>query len=182
MNQNNQSPVVIRLAAPDDAAAIAELHVRSWQHAYRDLLPESYLQGIATPENLERRTALQYEAITKAPEHERRWVAVRDGQIAGFAITATSRDPDASPGTAEVEALYLSPGSIGKGIGRALFFHVVEDLRRRGFTQATLWVLKGNARARKFYESAGWLPDGQSKVEERPGGVVLHEVRYHTML
>jgi hypothetical protein len=36
----------IRLAQASDARAIAEVHVRSWQAAYRDLLPQEYLDGL----------------------------------------------------------------------------------------------------------------------------------------
>src|SRR5436309_2361755 len=35
--------ITIRAAVAADAAAVAELHVRGWQWAYRDLLPAEYL-------------------------------------------------------------------------------------------------------------------------------------------
>ena len=38
------------------------------------------------------------------------------------------------------------------------------EARRRlaeaGFSEAILWVLQGNDRARSFYEGEGWSPDG----------------------
>jgi len=52
-----------------------------------------------------------------------------------------------------------------------------DALRRAGFDEAVLWVLETNVRARRFYEIAGWKPDGQTKADER-GTVTLHEVRY----
>lgn len=82
--------------------------------------------------------------------------------------------------TGEVSLIYLSPDEVGKGVGRALFAYAVEDLRQRGYAQAVLWVLEGNGRARKFYEAAGWTPDGRHKSEKRPGAV-LHEVRYQIL-
>jgi RimJ/RimL family protein N-acetyltransferase len=42
---------------------------------------------------------------------------------------------------------------------------------------ALLWVLEDNPRARRFYERAGWAPDGVRKAEERLG-VRAAEVRY----
>ena len=42
---------------------------------------------------------------------------------------------------------------------------------------ALLWVLEDNPRARRFYERAGWAPDGVRKAEER-FGVRAAEVRY----
>ena len=39
--------VVIREATPDDARAIAEVHVASWRWAYRDDLPAEFLDGLS---------------------------------------------------------------------------------------------------------------------------------------
>jgi len=83
--------------------------------------------------------------------------------------------------TGEVSLIYLEPQAVGKGIGRALFARAVTDLQQRGYAQAILWVLETNARARQFYEAAGWTADGASKTEEWPG-LVLREVRYRKAL
>jgi hypothetical protein len=40
-----------------------------------------------------------------------------------------------------------------------------------------LWVLAGNARARRFYEIAGWVADGAERTSEVFGATVS-EVRY----
>ena len=39
--------VVIREATPDDARAIAEVHVASWRWAYRGDLPAEFLDGLS---------------------------------------------------------------------------------------------------------------------------------------
>jgi hypothetical protein len=52
----------------------------------------------------------------------------------------------------------------------------VATLTDAGYERAVLWVLEANARARQFYEKAGWAPDGASNVLDGLGGVV--EVRY----
>ncbi len=36
--------VIIRRATPDDAKAIADVHGRSWQAAYRGLLPDEVIE------------------------------------------------------------------------------------------------------------------------------------------
>ena len=46
-----------------------------------------------------------------------------------------------------------------------------------GFDSAMLWVLEDNARAREFYEAAGWEPDGGRQLE-RIISTDLYEVRY----
>lgn len=66
---------------------------------------------------------------------------------------------------------------VGMGFGRVLFGRAVADLRMRGFAPLTLWVLRENERGRRFYEAAGWRPDGAAKVETRPAAE-MREVRY----
>jgi hypothetical protein len=36
----------LRRAEPADAMEVARVHVRSWQVAYRGLLPDAYLDGL----------------------------------------------------------------------------------------------------------------------------------------
>lgn len=57
----------------------------------------------------------------------------------------------------------------------------VDSLRALGMRGAILWVLESNARARRFYERAGWRPDGGTKIESR-GEIELHEVRYRAVI
>ncbi|MDQ6926250.1 MAG: nucleotidyltransferase domain-containing protein [Candidatus Eremiobacteraeota bacterium] len=45
----------------------------------------------------------------------------------------------------------------------------ISGLRGAGSAEATLWVLDTNVRARRFYESAGWAPDGTTKVDKHEG-------------
>jgi hypothetical protein len=46
-----------------------------------------------------------------------------------------------------------------------------------GYTAATLWVLDGNRRARRFSEAAGWSVDGATK-DAVIADVPVTEVRY----
>lgn len=172
-------PTTIRPAIVEDAPAIAELHIRSWQWAYRGLIEDAYLDSMSA--TLERRIEQRRTQLASLPPETRWWVAEQHGRIVGFAITGLSRDQDVLPETVEVYAIYLAQNAAGQGIGRTLFAHAVSDLRQRGFKRAMLWVLTTNQRARRFYEAAGWTPDGASKTDERPG-TLLQEVRYHIAL
>jgi hypothetical protein len=49
------------------------------------------------------------------------------------------------------------------------------------YAEATLWVLEANARARAFYERAGWRHDGTRGFFERPG-FAAPELRYRKLL
>src|SRR5262245_36235858 len=152
----SRMPPRIREAVPADARSIAEIHVRAWQAAYRGQLTDEYLDGLSVEDRLEQHR----HSLEAPPAQWRTWVAEEADATIGFSVTGPSQDADATERTGEVYAIYLEPDRVGTGSGRALFEHAVEDLRERGFDAATLWVLESNARARRFYEVAGWRHDG----------------------
>lgn len=169
------SRLTVRPATPDDAPAMARLHARSWLASYRGLLPDELIDQVVAnePGRAERWRRRLADRSTPGAA----LVAEREGQVAGLVFWAPSEDEDAAPGTAEIQAIYLDPDAIGQGVGRALFASAVADIESRGHAPITLWVLDTNVRARRFYEAAGWRPDGASKLERRPAGT-LHEIRY----
>jgi GNAT superfamily N-acetyltransferase len=69
----------------------------------------------------------------------------------------------------------------GTGVGRALMARAVDELRAMGFTEAMLWVLATNPRARRFYEVAGWHLDGGTKHQSWRNAE-FDEVRYRISL
>jgi GNAT superfamily N-acetyltransferase len=81
---------------------------------------------------------------------------------------------------AELYALYVHPGWWSTGTGRALMDEVLSAVRAGGYAGITLWVLEANARARRFYDLAGFAADGARHVLEDLGGVT--EVRYRRAL
>ena len=167
----------IREAEPKDARAIAEVHVDSWRAAYRGQLTDDYLDGLKVEDRID-----QHRRTLEEPRADwRTWVAEDGGRVTGFAVTGPSEDADAQDKTGEVYAIYLDPEQVGSGLGRALFERAVGDLRERGFTEATLWVLGTNDRARRFYEVAGWKPDG-TETSERVDCEMRPTVRYRVTL
>jgi GNAT superfamily N-acetyltransferase len=78
--------------------------------------------------------------------------------------------------TGELYALYVAPAWWSAGAGRALMASVLAALGEARYLRAVLWVLADNARARRFYERAGFAPDGATHVLAGLGGVL--EVRY----
>jgi ribosomal protein S18 acetylase RimI-like enzyme len=169
--------MAIREATPADARSVAEIHVRAWRAAYRGQLPDDYLDGLSVEDRL-----AQHEWSLRHPRQTwRMWISQDGARVAGFAVTGPSEDADADDRTGEVYAIYLEPDSVGIGLGRELFGHAVADLRARGFATATLWVLETNKRACRFYELAGWQPDGAS-ASERIDCHMMPTVRYRTSL
>lgn len=167
--------MLIRPAQPDDALAVARVHVRSWQAAYRGLMPDEYLNQLRAEDR-----AARYELANEDPEKPYTLVAVSDGEIVGFASTMPARDSDLT-GYGELCALYVDPEYLGRGIGVALVAAARSWLAESGFRQAALWVLAGNTRAERFYRNDKWIADGFKRTEI-VWGVTVEELRYRREL
>jgi len=163
--------VEVRPARPDDAPAVAGVHVRSWQVGYRGILAPDYLDGLRPEDRMG-----SYTFGSTDPDAPATIVAVENGALCGFATTGPSRDTDIPDG-GEVLALYVDPEAWGRGVGRRLMGEARQRLSRRGYTDAVLWVLLGNERADRFYRADGWQPEGQRRSVEI-WKVAVDEVRY----
>jgi GNAT superfamily N-acetyltransferase len=164
--------VHVRPARPHDARAIAEAHVGSWRATYRGIVPDSILDRLSVD-----RRAEFWRQVIEARGDERMWVGIGDGDVVGFASTGPARDEELAPGAGEVYAIYLAPDWWSRGLGRELFAAAVADLRERRLAPLVLWVLTLNARGRRFYEAAGWQPDGAARNLDFDGTAV-EEIRY----
>lgn len=169
--------VRIRRMTAADVDAVSAVRVRGWQHAYRGLMPQAYLDAMSVAADAERRRAW---FDRKAPEVSD-LVAARDGEVIGWASVGPARDPDVAPGAGELLALYVAPELIGTGVGGALLAAGTADARAKGFPALYLWVVRGNTLARRFYERAGFVPDGAEGADE-VGGRSVPELRYRRRL
>jgi GNAT superfamily N-acetyltransferase len=167
--------IEVRRAQPGDAPAVAEVHVRSWQVGYRGLVRAEYLAGLRPGDR-----ARRYDFDRMPPAGPLTLIALDDATVCGHVTTGVSRDDD-SRGAGEIRAIYVDPPRWGSGVGRALLTAAVEELRAAGHGVATLWVLSGNVRARRFYEHCGWRWDGAERTD-RVGGGLVHEIRYRRSL
>jgi GNAT superfamily N-acetyltransferase len=167
--------MLLRLAEPADALAVARVHVRSWQVAYRTLVPDEFLDKLRPEER-----ASRYDFATRDPQKPRTILAMEENAVLGFATTSPSRDTDL-PVHGELCALYVDPELWGRGIGAALIAAARARLIESGFRNALLWMLAGNSRAERFYGIDGWKPDGVRRTDTRRG-VVLDELRLQRRL
>ena len=161
----------MRPAAPDDAMAVARVHVRAWQAAYRGVLAGAYLDGLQPQE-----WARRYEFAGLDPAQPRTLVAIEADTILGFATYSLARDEEAR-GCGELCALYVEPDCWGRGIGRTLVSAARDELYRLGLRRAVLWVVAGNVRAERFYRGDGWMSDGMQRVRQI-WNVGVNTVRY----
>ena len=164
----------LRSATLVDAAAVARIHVESWNIAYRGIMPDDVIART----DLTYRTKFWGERIAD-PE----WpvfVITEEGEIVAFCQMIPSRDPDDDPTrVGHITSLHVVPQLRGRGHGRALVDHVLAEFRRRGFAELTLWVLEENLSARQFYEKYGFRLDGGTRTYPK---TEVPEVRYRIRL
>lgn len=167
----------VRAATAADAARVVEIRVKSWQHAYRDILPSGRLSELRPSGG----AVARWAELAAASPPTRLFVAVDgDDQPVAFCLVGDAReDSDRHPSlpTGELWALYADPAVLGTGAGTALHAAGMDHLAQHGFARAVLWVLADNDAGQRFYRSHGWRPDGGSADFEW-GGVSVIEVRY----
>ena len=169
----------IRKARNTDLQAIAEIHVVSWQSAYRGMIPDAIIDALTVEGRL---------AAWKAWSDSSEWpnvyltVAERDGQVIGFCRLGPIIDiGNPPPDFAEVTHLYVAPGQTGRGVGHVLFTDALEQARGLAYDGLLLWVLEQNKMARRFYSSHGLQFDGARHTEPAWLGDGVFEVRYRVV-
>ncbi|MDF9816478.1 GNAT family N-acetyltransferase [Streptomyces sp. SPB162] len=163
----------VRKMTAADIDAVSAVRVRGWQSAYAGIVPQDYLDAMSAPADAARRRERFADGTGRVEN-----VVSTDGTgVTGWAAQGPYRGEGAAPGDGELYAIYVRPDRIGTGAGRALLGAVLARAADRGFTRLRLWVLADNARARRFYERAGFTADGAEQREEY-GEVSLREVRY----
>jgi GNAT superfamily N-acetyltransferase len=172
----------IRPATVQDAPALGRLNVRVWQVAYGlpvraaacGQMPDEHLDGLRPEE----RAAGWERGLSRDRDQDPVLIAEEAGRVVGFTVVGPAQDPE---GAGELYAINVDPDHWGTGVGRTLLAAAQAELTRLGYTEAVLWVLPNNARARRFYEVAGWITDGIQRTSEVLG-VVVPEVRYRRRL
>jgi ribosomal protein S18 acetylase RimI-like enzyme len=173
---SDRSVAQIRVATPDDAPALGSMHVASWRETYTGLLPDKMLASLsaearaASWAKIMREPATAHSTVVYLAEHE--------ATIIGFGACGAQRAEGLrSKGYGgEVNAIYVLREFQKRKIGVRLFSAMSSDLLRRGISAATLWVLRENTRARRFYEHFGGKVIAER--EDVRDGAVLVELAY----
>jgi ribosomal protein S18 acetylase RimI-like enzyme len=162
--------VRIRPAELGEAAELARLQLRTSLDAYAHIFPPE-----APPPTHEDLLAMWEHWL--GPDHaagRRGFVAVVDSgdgdgdELVGVVLAGP--DPD-EPEVGHLARLYVAPEAWGDRIGTRLYDTAMTSMVEAGFSEATLWVLERNTRARSWYERLGWRPSGTRKATYAPGGI-----------
>jgi ribosomal protein S18 acetylase RimI-like enzyme len=135
-------------------------------------MPDAYLAALSVDERANR-----WKSNLARPGPAKVSVAEINGEITGFCSYGPTRDKE-PPDAAEIYSINIRPDSWGRGAGRALCAHALREAAAREHTVMTLWVLKENERARRFYERLGYQPDGAEKTDVALIGSPLNDLRY----
>lgn len=146
----------IRAAEPDEAELLSELARRSKAHwGYSEAFMESCREELTyTPEQL---AAGGF------------WVLEDDGEVRGF-YALSKISPDAM----ELGAMFVEPEYIGRGYGRALMNHALEEFAA---TKLFRLVIQADPNAAPFYEHAGARQIGERASDSIEGrSLPLYEI------
>ena len=140
----------IRAARPTDEAALLELADRLTSF---ELPPWRRPEEIATADARDMLAAMRDGAADNEV-----WIAEQSGRVAGCLHILATTDFFGRR-HAHISVIATTEAAEGSGVGRALLDHADAWARRRGLALLTLNVFAANARARRFYEKAGWTPE-----------------------
>jgi ribosomal protein S18 acetylase RimI-like enzyme len=181
--EGQRTATTIRPASADDAGAIAELHGRSFLATYPDLARTRK----ATLLGGEARVVLWSDRLQARRGSSEVLVAHGSQGLHGFVYTGPSADSDDSiTRTGQVYSIHVDPALQGVGIGTELLNAAIAFQRASGTEDVTLWVVKTNLQARKFYEARGFRLDGARREEVLSLGTAegdrVEVVRYRCQL
>jgi len=148
--------LAIRTAIASDEPVFVQAQVAGWQHAYRELLPASYLHGSLIEER--REDWREYFASTRP--HQLLAGAELDGAVVGVAC-AFSAIP-VTHGECCIDQLYVLPPYKRMGVGKRLIAAAAAWCEERASSTVVLSVIEGNTEAVNFYKALG----GSSRVAE----------------
>jgi ribosomal protein S18 acetylase RimI-like enzyme len=136
----------IRPARPEEAGYLTALAIRSKAHwGYDVAFPEACRESlVVTPEDCDGTSLL---------------VAVDGDQIAGFAQL------QGSPPVRELDDLWVDPGAMGRGVGRALFDAITALDRVAGYRSLTV---DSDPHAESFYSRMGMTRIGETQFTVDP--------------
>jgi RimJ/RimL family protein N-acetyltransferase len=165
----------VRAARIEDADAIAEVHIQARNAYYRGFVPE---------EDLDRRAAELREAYRSLSRRTDLTLlcAEQDDVIVGIALLGSPYDTELDPAeVGELYQLHVRPGHWRQGIGSQLHSACLHAWQELGLSIGVLEMWERNDRARAFYSSHGWQPDGYSRSYGDTNYVRLRRTLTHQM-
>jgi ribosomal protein S18 acetylase RimI-like enzyme len=161
-------PGDLTIVPTQDTALLAEIHFHTVSTAYRELFPQD-----VPPPTTDELTAVWKERLTD--ETASAFAASLQGNPVG--AVGIRQDPDFEV-EGQLLGLHVLPDHWGQGFGGALHDTAVGSLKAQRYTEAGLWVIASNSRARRMYEERGWVLVPGVELDL----LGIREVRYHKVI
>lgn len=169
----SESGMIIRAIDTTDIPDIAAMHLASWRAAYDGIMPAAALAALST---------VEFEASWRSQLSDAQrthLLCESQGMIAGFVGCGPCRDREVGGRSiGEIYELYTHPIRWKQGTGRALCEAALAVLEQKHFSEISLWVLRENERARRFYEAMQFLQDSDGCMIIHRFDMDLVHVRY----
>ncbi|MCY6960545.1 GNAT family N-acetyltransferase [Clostridium brassicae] len=139
----------IKDATVKDIESISNIYALSWKVAYKGIIPKKYLDELKSDFWVE---TFQNWINNKTFNVKQ----ICEGNITvGCIIYGKSRDEKLSK-WGEIVSIYIHPKYFRKGYGQKLLDIALMDMKKSGYDNSYLWVLKENKDAQLFYEKNGF--------------------------
>ena len=160
----------IENAKVKDAQTISNIHALSWKFAYKNIVPQKYLDELQSDFWTGHFTSWISNNTLRAK------ILYTDNTPVGCIAYGKSRD-ESLPKWGEIVSVYVHPEHLRKGYGQRLLHTALIDMKKYDYLNCYLWVLELNENARYFYELSGFKRNNDKynfEIMNKP----LTDVRY----
>ncbi len=159
-------PIRFRPATMNDLEDIVAVFLLCWRESYQGVLPQRLVDAMTDKEASDLWTRVLRES---EPGDVIVAESAESAESSAATILGVARIAVGTGGQGSVHSLYVSPQTQGRGVGSQLLCTACDVLSASRVETAGLWVFQDNAPSIAFYRHHGWLPDGQTRVQEAFG-------------
>ena len=149
--------IEIAFATEDIAYQLAAVHIKSWQSAYKGIIPQDYLDSLSIEKK-----AKVYNFENDLNKSGCFFAAKLNDSVIGLMHLCNCRECDENAG--EVSAIYILPEYCNMGYGSQLMKYATQFFKERKYSRIIVWVLAKNKNAINFYRKHGFE---DNKIEKK---------------
>jgi ribosomal protein S18 acetylase RimI-like enzyme len=142
-----------------DLDIIANLFHSCWHISYKELLSENVINAM----DIESARDLWRPALIEPKDRDTVLGFAENRLVSLFRIGKDPRNETRG----HLFSLYVTPEAAGRGYGRTSLNEANERLSARGEREISLWVFDKNSVAKALYASAGFVPTGEKRIDDR---------------
>jgi ribosomal protein S18 acetylase RimI-like enzyme len=148
----------VRIAGPDDAAALSEVAKAAFTETFGHLYPPTDLAAF-----LHASYSTPVIRAELADTSNRWWIAETDGRAVGYAQAGACTLPhdEVGPADGELKRIYLLADAQGTGVGRTLLDLALDWTEERYRGPVWIGVWSENERAQAIYARRGFTKVGE---------------------